>query len=41
MLLLSDGYWGSDILDVFEDEDRVLFGVFELLEKQERFLVIA
>jgi hypothetical protein len=40
VLLLGNDDGGADVFDVFEHEDGVLFGVFELLEEEERFFVV-
>ena len=41
LLLLRDSYRRAYVLDVFKHEDRVLLSVFQLLEEQEGFLIIA
>lgn len=41
MLLLCDYYGRPDVLNVFQHEDRVLLGILELLEQEQRFFIIA
>ena len=41
VLLLSNGYRGSDILDMFQHKYWVLFRILQLLEKEERLFIIA
>jgi hypothetical protein len=41
MFLLSNSNRRTDIFDVLEHENGILFGVLQLLEKKKGFLVIA
>ena len=41
MLLLSNGYWRSDILDMFQHKYWVFLRILQLLEKEEGLFIVA
>lgn len=41
VLLLRYDNRGTDIFNVLEHEDRVLFGVFQFLEQEKGFFIVA